>query len=125
MRVPGKLKKVKPNEIVVFDNYGNISGTPFNALSQDEDGNVLFFDTKYYETTGKPTFYNEHGIETVLGYDIDCIEFARSLDRIGISPSDLKEHLHDFKWVTDIVQKENQKMLETAPYFPFLDFSRL
>lgn len=51
---------------------------------------------------------------TIWGYDQDDIKLARKLMEYGITPRELKEHLHDFAWVTNVVVKENQRLLDNA-----------
>ena len=114
MRVPGKIRKVKPGEIVVFEKNVHFGNGDFNALCQNEDESLVFFDTAFYETNATPVFYNDHSVETVLGYNKDHLEFAYELNRAGITPHELKEHMHDFEWVINIVRKENQRMLDDA-----------
>lgn len=111
MRVPGKIRKVKPGEIVVFEKKVHFGSGDFNALCQNEDESLIFFDTAHYETNATPVFYNDRDAETILGYDEDHLKFAYELSRAGITPHDLKEHMHDFEWAINIVRKENQKIL--------------
>lgn len=59
MRVPGNVRKVKPEEIVVFEEYMDINGRKYNAISVTREGAVIFFDTDKYETTGMPTFFGD------------------------------------------------------------------
>lgn len=114
MRVPGKIRKVKPGEIVVFEKSVHLGSGDFNALCQNEDESLIFFDTAHYETNATPVFYNDRGVETVLGYNKDHLKFAYELNRAGITPHELKEYMHDFEWVINIVRKENQRILDDA-----------
>lgn len=51
---------------------------------------------------------------TIWGYGQDDIKFARKLMECGITPHELKEHLHDFEWALDIVRVENQKIIDES-----------
>lgn len=114
MRVPGKLKKVKPGEIVVFEKPVHFGNGDFDALCQMENEALIFFDTEYYETNGQPVFYNDRECKTALGYDLDCLEFAKKLSDVGITPRELKEHYHDFEWIASILKKDLERTLDKA-----------
>lgn len=58
MELPKSIRKVKPNEIVVFDSYCTVNDLRVNAFAITDDGNLMFFDTETYYTSGKPKFYN-------------------------------------------------------------------
>ena len=51
MNIPETMK-IDTNVAVVFKKHGNVNGVPFNAVCQQEDGTVLFFDTDNYHTSG-------------------------------------------------------------------------
>lgn len=51
---------------------------------------------------------------TAWGFTRNDIEVAIELQKAGITPYQLREHLHDFEWVANIVKRENDKMLERA-----------
>lgn len=44
--------------------------------------------------------------DTVYGFEIRYLDFARALMAEGITPHDLKEHYHDFKWVANILNEQ-------------------
>lgn len=49
---------------------------------------------------------------TIWGYDQDDIKLARKLMECGITPQELKEHLHDFKWVVEKVYEDVDRILQ-------------
>ena len=49
---------------------------------------------------------------TACGFTRHDIEMARELQKAGITPYQMREHLHDFEWVADIVKRENDRMLK-------------
>lgn len=51
MKIPEELK-LDTNMAVVFKRHGKMNVTPFNAVYQQEDGSLVFFDTDYYHTSG-------------------------------------------------------------------------
>ena len=51
MKVPEELK-LDTNMAVVFKKHGEFNGVPFNAIYQQEDGSLMFFDTDNYHTSG-------------------------------------------------------------------------
>ena len=53
----GKIRKVKPNEIVIFEKEFEFGGKQ-NAIYMQDDGTLLFLHTDNYYTNGKPRFYN-------------------------------------------------------------------
>ena len=44
--------------------------------------------------------------DTVYGYEARYLDFARMLMAEGITPHELKEHYHDFEWVSDILREQ-------------------
>lgn len=52
-----KIRKVKPNEIVVFEKEFEFGGKQ-NAICMQDDGTLLFLNTDHYYISGKPKFYN-------------------------------------------------------------------
>lgn len=58
MKIPSGFRKVKKNEVVVFEDHFEF-GPPCNAIVLDDEGNLMFFDTDYYHTTGEVNFYGE------------------------------------------------------------------
>lgn len=51
---------------------------------------------------------------TVMGYGLEEIRFARQLMAEGITPHELREHYHDFKWVADKMQHSFDETLRKA-----------
>ena len=51
---------------------------------------------------------------TAWGFTKHDLEMARELMRAGITPYQLREHLHDFEYVAGIVKRENDKILQRA-----------
>ena len=51
MNVPEALK-IDTYMAVVFKKHGRMNGVPFNAVYQQEDGSLMFFDTDSYHTSG-------------------------------------------------------------------------
>ena len=51
MKIPEELK-IDTNTAVVFKRHSKMNGVPFNAVCQQEDGSILFFDTDSYHTSG-------------------------------------------------------------------------
>jgi hypothetical protein len=49
---------------------------------------------------------------TIWGYDQDDIKLARKLIECGITPRELKEHLHDFEWVVKKVLEDVDRILQ-------------
>lgn len=49
---------------------------------------------------------------TIWGYDQDDIKLARELMECGITPRELKEHLHDFEWVVKKVREDVDRILQ-------------
>ena len=49
---------------------------------------------------------------TIWGYDQDDIKLARKLMECGITPQELKEHLHDFEWVVKKVREDVGRILQ-------------
>lgn len=60
MELPKSIKKLKPNQVVVFDRYYPVSDFKANAFAITDDGDFMFFDTTKYYTDGKVDFYGEH-----------------------------------------------------------------
>ena len=48
---------------------------------------------------------------TIYGYDQDDIKLARKLMECGITPHELKEHLHDFEWVVKKVREDVDRVI--------------
>lgn len=61
MEVPKNLRKVKPYEVVVFENSFSATkdGPKMNAVCMDESGNLVVFNTNSYWTNGEVKFYGE------------------------------------------------------------------
>lgn len=61
MEVPKSLRKVKPNEVVVFENEFDISkdGAKMNAIAMNDKGGLVLFHTDNYWTDGEVKFYGE------------------------------------------------------------------
>lgn len=51
---------------------------------------------------------------TIWGYDQDDIKLARELMKCGITPRELKEHLHDFEWVVKRVREDVDCIIQTS-----------
>lgn len=51
MKVPEAMK-IEPNMAVVFKKYFDIDGIKANAVVQQEDGTMVFFDTEWMHTDG-------------------------------------------------------------------------
>lgn len=51
MNVPEELK-LDTNLAVVFKKHSKINGVPFNAVCQQDDGSLMFFDTDTFHTSG-------------------------------------------------------------------------
>ena len=51
MNIPESIK-LDANTAVVFKKHGKMNGVPFNAVYQQEDGSLMFFDTDYFHTNG-------------------------------------------------------------------------
>lgn len=49
MIVPEELK-LEPNMAVVFKKYFRFEGHNYNAIVQESDGTLVFFDTEVYHT---------------------------------------------------------------------------
>lgn len=49
---------------------------------------------------------------TIWGYDQDDIKLARKLMECGITPHELKEHLHDFEWVVKKVMEDVERVIQ-------------
>ena len=45
--------KIEPNVAVVFKKHSEFNGAKFNAVLQQEDGTVVFFDTDTMHTSGE------------------------------------------------------------------------
>lgn len=60
---------------------------------------------------------------TIWGYDQDDIKLARKLMECGITPRELKEHLHDFKWVVKKVYEDVDRILQ-EPIKKVLEFPK-
>lgn len=52
--------------------------------------------------------------DTVYGFEVRYLDFARMLMEEGITPHELKEHYHDFEWVTNILQEQMNIILRRA-----------
>lgn len=50
----------------------------------------------------------------LYGFEIDDLRTAKILMQNGINPNDLKEHMHDYKYIIGIVKKEFDKVLESS-----------
>jgi len=59
MELPKSIKKLKPNQVVVFDRYYPVNDFKANAFAITDDGGFIFFDTKRYHTNGKVEFYGK------------------------------------------------------------------
>lgn len=59
MEVPKNLKRLKPNQVVVFDRYYPVNDFEANAFAVSEENGFIFFDTEAYHTDGKVEFYGE------------------------------------------------------------------
>ena len=61
MEVPKRLKRLKPNQVVVLDRYYLLGDDNFkvNAIAISEKGDVMMFDTEAYHTAGKVEFYGK------------------------------------------------------------------
>lgn len=53
-------------------------------------------------------------VPTIWGYDQDDIKLARKLMECGITPQELKEHLHDFEWVVKKVREDVDRILQES-----------
>lgn len=51
MNIPEEIK-IEPNMAVVFKKYFEFNGIKCNAIVQQDDGGLLFFDTENYHTSG-------------------------------------------------------------------------
>ena len=58
--------------------------------------------------------FNKSKILTIYDYGVDDIRMARALAEVGITPHDLREHIHDFEYILNIVRKEVDKELNRA-----------
>lgn len=54
MKVPEAMK-IEPNMAVVFKKYFDFGGSPCNAVVQQNDGSLMFFDTEMMHTNGEIT----------------------------------------------------------------------
>ncbi len=52
MKVPEAMK-IEPNHAVVFKKYFEFEGIKCNAVAQQEDGTLFFFDTERMHTSGE------------------------------------------------------------------------
>lgn len=52
--------------------------------------------------------------DTVYGYEVRYLDFARKLMAEGITPHELKEHYHDFSWVANLLSEEIDIILRRA-----------
>ena len=52
MNIPESIK-IEPNMAVVFKKHFEFNGGKFNAVLQDDNGSLVFFDTDAYHTDGK------------------------------------------------------------------------
>lgn len=50
--------------------------------------------------------FNKSKVYTIYGYDVEDIKMTRLLMKTGITPYDLREHIHDFEYILNIVRKE-------------------
>lgn len=49
----------------------------------------------------------------MYGFEKQNVEFARKLMECGITPQELKEHLHDFEWVAKKVYEDIDRAIQT------------
>lgn len=49
----------------------------------------------------------------MYGFEKKNVEFARKLMECGITPQELKEHLHDFEWVAKKIQVDMDRIIHT------------
>lgn len=52
--------------------------------------------------------------DTVYGFEVRYLDFARKLMAEGITPHELKEHYHDFEWVANILNEQMNIILRRA-----------
>ena len=52
--------------------------------------------------------------DTVYGYEVRYLDFARKLMAEGITPHELKEHYHDFSWIANLLSEEIDIVLRRA-----------
>jgi len=50
----------------------------------------------------------------IYGFEMRHVEMAKMLLNEGITPHELKEHMHDFEWVADIIRKDFEKQISAA-----------
>lgn len=58
--------------------------------------------------------FNKSKIYTIYEYDVEDIKMARTLMKTGITPHDLREHKHDFEYISNIFRKEINKELDRS-----------
>lgn len=52
--------------------------------------------------------------DTVYGYEVRYLDFARKLMEEGINPHELKEHYHDFSWIANLINEQIDIILRRA-----------
>lgn len=50
--------------------------------------------------------------DTIYGFEVRYLDFARMLMKEGITPHELKEHYHDFEWISNILHKQYDAILQ-------------
>lgn len=59
--------------------------------------------------------------DTVYGFEVRYLDFARMLMKEGITPHELKEHYHDFQWVTNVLMKDRERQMQLVIRRSFSD----
>lgn len=115
MEIPERIRKVQPNQLVVFEKPVCVFNRRYNALFQGDDFGITFLDAEENEFFIQELgFFGDPKIPTVHGFERKLLMFALKLEEYGITPDILKDRFEFGKRINDLLRKSYEKGIETA-----------